>query len=99
MPLQTDELRTQPLGPMPTPAELTAAYPLTDDVAEHIEQSRAQVEAILTGEDKRLLVIVGPCSVHDTKAAMDYAERLAKIQESYKNAVWTATEKTSKSEQ
>ena len=37
MPLQTDELRTQPLGPMPTPAELTAAYPLTDDVAEHIE--------------------------------------------------------------
>ena len=88
MPLQTDELRTQPLGPMPTPAELTTAYPITDDVAEHIEQSRAQVEAILTGKDKRLLVVVGPCSVHDTTAALDYAQRLANIQEQYKNELF-----------
>ena len=88
MPLKTDELRTQPLGPMPTPAELENAHPLTDDVAEHIAHSRRQVEAILTGQDNRLLVIVGPCSVHDTVAALDYAQRLAAIQEQYKNELF-----------
>ena len=88
MPFQTDELRTQPLGPMPTPAELTTAHPITDDVAEHVEQSRAQVETILTGKDKRLLVIVGPCSIHDTEAALDYAQRLANIQDQYKDELF-----------
>ena len=88
MPFQTDELRTQPLGPMPTPAELTTAHPITDDVAKHVEQSRAQVEAILTGKDKRLLVVVGPCSVHDTAAALDYAQRLANIQDKYKDELF-----------
>lgn len=83
MPLQTDELRTQPLGPMPTPAELNAAHPLTNEVAEHIESSRRQVEAILSGQDNRLLVVVGPCSVHDTVAALDYATRLAAVQAQY----------------
>lgn len=88
MPLKTDELRTQALGPMPTPAELSHAHPITDDVAERIEQSRRQIENILTGEDNRLLVIVGPCSVHDTKAALDYAQRLAAIQEQYKDQLF-----------
>ncbi len=88
MPLKTDELRTQPLGPMPTPAELGSAHPITDDVAERIAQSRRQIENILTGKDQRLLVIVGPCSVHDTDAAIDYAKRLADIQEQYKDELF-----------
>ncbi len=88
MPLKTDELRTQPLGPMPTPSELVAAHPLTDEVAEHIEQSRRTIESILTGEDKRLLAIVGPCSIHDTEAAMDYAARLNAVQEQYKDQIF-----------
>jgi len=88
MPLKTDELRTQPLGPMPTPAELGQAHPITDEVAERIAQSRRQIERILTGEDQRLLVIVGPCSVHDTDAAIDYATRLASIQEQYKDQLF-----------
>lgn len=83
MPLQTDELRTQALGPMPTPAELSQAHPITDEVAERIANSRGQIERILSGEDDRLLVIVGPCSVHDTEAAMDYARRLSTIQQQY----------------
>ncbi len=49
---------------------------LLDDVAaERIKNSRRQIEDILTGRDDRLLVIVGPCSVHDTDVALDYAER------------------------
>ncbi|WP_394250844.1 3-deoxy-7-phosphoheptulonate synthase [Vibrio profundi] len=88
MPLKTDELRTQALGPMPTPAELGSAHPITDDVAERIATSRRQIEDILTGRDNRLLVIVGPCSVHDTDAALDYAERLSKIQEQYNDELF-----------
>lgn len=88
MPLKTDELRTQPLGPMPTPAELGSAHPITDDVAERIAESRRQIEKILIGEDDRLLVIVGPCSVHDTDAALDYAKRLSDIQEQYKDELF-----------
>ncbi len=68
---------------MPTPAELSHAHPITDEVALRIAQSRRQIESILTGEDDRLLVIVGPCSVHDTDAALDYARRLAALQENY----------------
>ncbi len=83
MPTKTDELRTQALGPMPTPAELSQAHPITDEVADRISNSRRQIENILTGEDDRLLVIVGPCSVHDTEAALDYAHRLANIQQQY----------------
>jgi 3-deoxy-7-phosphoheptulonate synthase len=88
MPIKTDELRTQPLGPMPTPAELGSEYPITDDVADRIAQSRRQIEKILTGEDKRLLAIVGPCSVHDTEAAIDYATRLSAIQDKYKDELF-----------
>ncbi|WP_114764477.1 3-deoxy-7-phosphoheptulonate synthase [Vibrio rhodolitus] len=88
MPLKTDELRTQPMGPMPTPAELSHTYPITDDVAARIAKSRRQIESILVGDDQRLLVIVGPCSVHDTDAALDYATRLAAIQEQYKDELF-----------
>ncbi|WP_260258512.1 3-deoxy-7-phosphoheptulonate synthase [Vibrio intestinalis] len=88
MPLKTDELRTQPLGPMPTPAELGSAHPITDDVADRIANSRRQIEKILNGQDDRLLVIVGPCSVHDTEAALEYAERLAAVQEQYKDQLF-----------
>ncbi|WP_456297351.1 3-deoxy-7-phosphoheptulonate synthase [Vibrio sp. AK197] len=88
MPQKTDELRTQALGPMPTPAELGSLHPITDDVAERIAHSRQQVEEILTGNNNRLLVIVGPCSVHDTDAALDYAQRLANLQTRYKDELF-----------
>ncbi|MGF1694272.1 3-deoxy-7-phosphoheptulonate synthase [Vibrio lamellibrachiae] len=88
MPLKTDELRTQPLGPMPTPAELGSAHPITEDVASKIAHSRRQIENILTGQDERLLVIVGPCSVHDTEAALDYAAKLAEVQQQYSDELF-----------
>ncbi|CAM2945922.1 3-deoxy-7-phosphoheptulonate synthase [Vibrio rarus] len=88
MTLKTDELRTQPLGPMPTPAELSNSHPLTVEIGARIASARQQIEAILNGDDKRLLVIVGPCSIHDTEAAMDYATRLAAIQDQYKDQLF-----------
>ncbi|EKO3571217.1 3-deoxy-7-phosphoheptulonate synthase [Vibrio metschnikovii] len=88
MPLKTDELRTQALGPMPTPAELSLAHPVTHEVAERIAHSRQQIEQILSGQDDRLLVIVGPCSVHDTHAALEYARRLSEIQDQYRDQLF-----------
>ena len=89
MPLvKTDELRTQALGPMPTPLELMNAHPLSEKVADHIEQSRRQIEKILSGQDSRLLVVVGPCSVHDTEAALDYAQRLNALQAQYQDQLF-----------
>lgn len=84
MPIKTDELRTQALGPMPTPAELNERFPVSHEVATRIADSRQQIEAILTGKDDRLLVIVGPCSIHDTDAALDYGRRLANVQAQFK---------------
>ncbi|WIH24405.1 3-deoxy-7-phosphoheptulonate synthase [Photobacterium damselae] len=88
MPMKTDELRTVSLGVMPTPAEIEAASPTTDEIALHVARSRQQVEAILSGQDSRLLVIVGPCSIHDPEAALDYAKRLHALQEKYRDQLF-----------
>ena len=61
---------------MITPAVLAEEYPLADESAVLIQRWRQTIEAILAGHDRRLLVIVGPCSIHDPAAALDYAERL-----------------------
>ncbi|QUJ68911.1 3-deoxy-7-phosphoheptulonate synthase [Photobacterium sp. GJ3] len=85
MPRKTDELRTVSLGRMPTPDEVEAAHPITDAIADHVDQSRLDIENILTGKDQRLLVIVGPCSVHDPEAALDYAQRLLVLKQQYQD--------------
>ncbi len=68
---RTDELRTARIESLVTPAELALRYPVTPGVATHVTDSRRRIEKILNGEDKRLLVIIGPCSIHDLTAAMD----------------------------
>lgn len=80
---KTDELRTARIGSLVTPAELTQRFPVSAAIAQHVLNSRHHVENILKGEDPRLLVIVGPCSIHDTDAAMDYATRLKGLRDNY----------------
>ncbi|RXJ74285.1 3-deoxy-7-phosphoheptulonate synthase [Veronia nyctiphanis] len=87
MPIKTDELRTEAVGTLPTPAELEAVHTLTDDVAELIAQGRQRTEDILSGQDDRLLVVVGPCSIHDPDAAIDYAKKLKEIATQYNDAL------------
>lgn len=70
-----------------TPAELKAHLPLTDKATATIEAGREAVRNILDGLDHRLLVVVGPCSIHDTKAAMDYAHRLKALAEAVKDSL------------
>ncbi|ATF09154.1 2-keto-3-deoxy-D-arabino-heptulosonate-7- phosphate synthase I alpha [Candidatus Enterovibrio altilux] len=87
MPIKTDELRTQPIDILPTPAEVENAYPLTDNIAKHIAESRQQVKDILAGRSNRLLVIVGPCSIHDPEAGFDYANKLKEKAGQHKNTL------------
>ncbi|MGL5345664.1 MAG: 3-deoxy-7-phosphoheptulonate synthase [Plesiomonas sp.] len=83
MPIRTDELRTARIDTLVTPDELAAEYPLDDQIANTVMSARKTIENILSGIDPRLLVIVGPCSVHDPKAAVDYAQRLYALHQQY----------------
>jgi 3-deoxy-7-phosphoheptulonate synthase len=67
----------QDAAPLPSPAELRAELPLEAAQAAAIERGRDQIRAVLNGVDDRLLVIAGPCSIHDPAAGLDYARRLA----------------------
>jgi len=71
-----------------TPKEFKAQLPVTDAISAHVEQSRQTLREILDRKDKRLIVVVGPCSVHDTKAAIEYAERLAVFADSVKDQLF-----------
>ncbi|MGK9064997.1 3-deoxy-7-phosphoheptulonate synthase [Stutzerimonas chloritidismutans] len=63
--------------PLPSPALLRQRLPLSDALAQRIAADRDAIRAVLDGRDSRLLVVVGPCSLHDPKAALEYADRLA----------------------
>ncbi|WP_374571468.1 3-deoxy-7-phosphoheptulonate synthase [Phenylobacterium sp.] len=76
MPTQTDDLRIRELRELSTPAEVIAERPRSDAAGETVAAARQAVHEILRGEDDRLVVVVGPCSVHDVGAALDYARRL-----------------------
>lgn len=74
-----DDIRIASMCEMPPPAQLLKALPVESAVAEHIVAARKAAEQIISGGDDRLLVIAGPCSVHDKKAVMEYGERLAQM--------------------
>ena len=65
--------------PLPSPRVLREEIPLSSEVAQTVRDGRTTIENILTGQDGRFLAIVGPCSIHDPRAALDYARRLAKL--------------------
>ncbi|WP_104086349.1 3-deoxy-7-phosphoheptulonate synthase [Arthrobacter sp. GMC3] len=73
----TSNLRVSQFTALPSPAELAAELPLDAHASNVVERGRDQVRAIMDGVDDRLLVVVGPCSIHDPKAGLDYARRLA----------------------
>src|SRR5690554_319704 len=75
-PVQDNVRHTRPL---PTPAVLRQRLPLSDLLAQQVSAQRQAVRDILHGDDPRLLVVVGPCSIHDADAALDYARRLADL--------------------
>lgn len=87
MSIKTDELRTTYIDQVITPSQLAAQFPLSEPAANQLINHRREIEAIINGQDKRLLVIIGPCSIHDTTAALDYAKRLKKLQVKYQDSL------------
>ncbi|WP_374400882.1 3-deoxy-7-phosphoheptulonate synthase [Niveibacterium sp.] len=73
---QTENLNVLGLDPMPSPAEIKAHVPLTEAAAATVVQGRTVLGRILDRQDPRLIVVVGPCSIHDPIAGLDYAKRL-----------------------
>lgn len=78
----TDDLRVKELKELSTPDQVMQEIPRTLTATRTVAASRNAIHAMLTGTDDRLLVVVGPCSIHDPAAAIDYANRLAALRDS-----------------
>ena len=76
---RTENLNIVEVMPITSPKKLKDLMPVSDSVIETVLNARNAIKSILEGEDSRLLMIVGPCSIHDPKAAIEYAERLKKL--------------------
>jgi 3-deoxy-7-phosphoheptulonate synthase len=85
--MKTDDLRIVKTRPLLAPAILAEEIPLTDTASTRVYETRRAIEAILDTKDERLLVVVGPCSVHDTKAALEYASKLKPIADELSDAL------------
>ena len=76
---ETVDVNIRQLDPIPAPRAFLRELPLTEEMSDLVLRSRQEIRDVLHGRDDRLLVIVGPCSIHDPKAAHEYAERLAVV--------------------
>jgi 3-deoxy-7-phosphoheptulonate synthase len=86
--MKTDDLRISRVRPLLAPAILSEEIPVTPRGGECIATARRTIEAILAGRDDRLLAVVGPCSIHDTKAAIEYAERLQELADRVRDQIF-----------
>jgi 3-deoxy-7-phosphoheptulonate synthase len=84
---RTDDLRISGINPLISPAVLAYYLPISEGASELVATTRAQADAILRGEDDRLLAIVGPCSIHDPESALEYGAKLKKEAERLKDDV------------
>lgn len=78
---QNDDVRIKQIKELLPPIALLEKFPATDKAAFTVHEARLAIHNILAGKDDRLVVVIGPCSIHDTKAALEYAERLAPLRE------------------
>jgi 3-deoxy-7-phosphoheptulonate synthase len=83
MTARTDDLRIQQVNELISPEELIRDIAISDAAAETVAQARQTIHQILSGEDDRLVVVVGPCSIHDPAAALEYADLLKQAAEEW----------------
>ena len=81
---QNDDLRIRDIKELLPPVALLEKFPATDNAARTVARARDAIHQILQGEDDRLLVVIGPCSIHDPQAAKEYASRLLKLRDELK---------------
>ncbi|MCE1225654.1 MAG: 3-deoxy-7-phosphoheptulonate synthase [Geobacteraceae bacterium] len=77
--IKTNNLKVSGITPIIAPADLRQVFPMSDTGREFVSRSREKIKEILQRRDRRLMVVVGPCSIHDTEAAVEYAKRLSAL--------------------
>jgi len=82
---RTDDLRIREMKELAPPSHLIREFSCTEKASNTVANSRVALHRILHGQDDRVMVVIGPCSIHDTKAAMEYARRLAEQRERFKD--------------
>jgi len=85
VPYNTDDLRIREIRELSPPSHLMREFSITDKAAQVVYETRQNLHRILHGMDDRLAVVIGPCSIHDPEAAMEYAQRLAEQRERFRN--------------
>jgi len=83
----TDDLRIRSFAPLSAPAELLRELPCSEPMSTNVVNARRALHRILHGEDDRLVVVIGPCSIHDPHAAMEYAVRLRPLRDTLGDAL------------
>jgi len=81
----TDNLRIKTLNPLISPSLLSDEIPLSEKASLTVNQAREEIQSILKQNDDRLMVVVGPCSIHDPIAAIEYAKKLKYCRKEYRN--------------
>src|SRR6476619_6662063 len=87
MPPHTDDLRIRSFAPLSTPAELLRELPCSESMSDNVANARRTLHRILHGEDDRLAVVIGPCSIHDPTAALEYARLLRPLRDTLGDAL------------
>lgn len=77
--IKTNNLKVSGITPIIAPADLRQVFPMSDTTREFVSRSREKIKEILQRRDRRLMVVVGPCSIHDPEAAVEYARRLSSL--------------------
>ncbi len=84
MTTSTDDVRVKEIKELATPTHVIREFPINETVTNTVLESRQAIHRILHGADDRLVVVIGPCSIHDTKAALEYAHKLKEQRQRYK---------------
>jgi 3-deoxy-7-phosphoheptulonate synthase len=87
MPENVQDLRVVEFQPLLPPREIIENFPISETAHKTVSDCRQEIRNSLAGEDKRLVCIIGPCSIHDPKAAIEYAEKLATLKEEVKSKI------------
>ena len=83
----TSNLHIESMTPLEPPDSFVRRLPITEPIADLVYESREQIKKIITGQDGRMLMLVGPCSIHDEEAGLEYAGRLARLADRIKDRI------------
>ena len=85
--INTDDVRIKAIKELLPPVALLERFPATAEISETVASSRQAISQILAGKDDRLLVVIGPCSIHEIDSAIEYAKRLAPLRKKYQDSL------------